>query len=158
MTSVALEMVFRLGHSIWEWTEWRWRSERLCELFRWEVNWKYQRIYRPQLMNVTWITRICCFIDLGVYEECEGNHVTELGPGGYRGFVNSILLRDIPSETIFLGTEVTLIDYSSHPIKVTSQRGVEHFDHVICTVPLGVLKVTSVDLPSVMLIKIINYN
>ncbi|XP_022687370.1 uncharacterized protein LOC111259544 [Varroa jacobsoni] len=75
----------------------------------------------------------------GQFYECKGNITTELGPRGYKAFID-LMLRYIPAETIFTETEVTHIDFSVRPIKVTSTKGIEEFDYVICSLPLGVLK------------------
>ncbi|OQR68022.1 hypothetical protein BIW11_04646 [Tropilaelaps mercedesae] len=75
----------------------------------------------------------------GLYAECEGNILTELGPRGYKAFID-LLLRDIPAEAVKTNTEVIHINYSTRPVKVTTTTGVEEFDHVICSLPLGVLK------------------
>lgn len=64
-------------------------------------------------------TSLCSVTGAGKYVECEGNMVTELGPKGYRGFIDSILLKNIPVEWIFTDSEVTHIDYSNRPIKVS---------------------------------------
>jgi monoamine oxidase len=77
--------------------------------------------------------------DLGVAalnEDSQFDGEDVIFPNGYEGIING-LARNL---TIQTGQIVTAIDYTSTPIRVTTEKGTFEADRVIITLPLGVLK------------------
>lgn len=81
---------------------------------------------------------------LGHYSALEGDFFNSLGPGGYQALADTLLntlpqgavLCDMPVQTIHWA-----IEEDSHPVSVLCEGGHSFSaDHVIVTVPLGVLK------------------
>jgi len=81
-------------------------------------------------------------VEFGTYCDLPGGNI--LLPGGYSSILGE-LRRDIPPETLLLGHAATLVQWSgppdSPPVTVHCQNGRRFTaDHLICTLPLGVLQ------------------
>ncbi len=63
--------------------------------------------------------------------------VDRLFPGGYDQIID-VIARDVPD--LRLKTPVTRIDVEDDGVTVTTPAGVERAEHVLCTLPIGVLK------------------
>ncbi|XP_063069560.1 spermine oxidase isoform X1 [Engraulis encrasicolus] len=91
--------------------------------------------------------------EIGHYVALDGGFFNSLGPGGYQAFID-ILLNKLPPGLVMTNTPVVKIEWAlnekhqdkdvTHPVKVVCEDGqIFETDHVIVTLPLGVLKQTA---------------